>query len=148
MSELRIEADVVYQHDKYGSVLVTGIAKMYSEWNPQNDMESNGTYVYFHTQFDGYGGLATPQTELVGDFVKAATKEQAFEYDNVSELMIDPEEYTKQMSVPDRPRGGLVEAPDWAMCKDCGGQLYILMWGEGIDSHMACTDCENKEIYR
>jgi len=50
--------------------------------------------------------------------------------------------------IPDRPEYGLVEAPDWAECADCGGQVYILIWGEGVDSHMACADCDNKEIYR
>lgn len=40
--------------------------------------------------------------------------------------------------------------PDFAVCADCGGQLTLLVWGEGIDSSIECTtdDCENKEIYR
>jgi hypothetical protein len=92
MSETRIEADVVYQHDKMGEVLVTGIAKMYDEWDvsgPSDDIESGEVFVYFHSRFDGYGGMVTPETELVADFAKSATRERAFEYENVSELQVD-----------------------------------------------------------
>lgn len=37
------------------------------------------------------------------------------------------------MPIPDRPERGLVEAPDW---------------GEGIDSRIGCSECDNTEIYR
>ena len=103
MSEKLIEADVVYNHDKYGDVLVTGIAKMYDEWDmassgggpnsgepgsasEDDDIESGQVMVFFHSRFDGYGGMATPNSELVGDFAKASSKERAFEYDNHSSL--------------------------------------------------------------
>jgi hypothetical protein len=42
----------------------------------------------------------------------------------------------------------LEESPDFAICADCGGQLSITVWGEGIDSHVTCQNCDNKEIYR
>lgn len=89
MGETIIEADVVYQHDKYGDVLVTGIAKMYDEWDttgPNDDIESGQVLVFFHSRFDGYGGMATPNSELAGDFAKASSKKRAFEYDNHSSL--------------------------------------------------------------
>lgn len=103
MGETIIEADVVYTHDKYGEVLVTGIAKMYEEWDmassgggpnsgepgsasENDDIESGQVMVFFHSRFDGYGGMATPNSELVGDFAKASSKKRAFEYDNHSSL--------------------------------------------------------------
>jgi hypothetical protein len=86
MGETIIEADVVYNHDKYGDVLVTGIAKMYDEWSENDDIESGQVLVFFHSRFDGYGGMATPNSELVGDFAKASSKKRAFEYDNHSSL--------------------------------------------------------------
>jgi len=88
----RIEADVVYNHSKYGEVLVTGIAKMYEEWDvsgPQDDIEAGEVYVYFHSRFDGYGGMATPESELAGDFAKSVTRERAFDYEQTSELRED-----------------------------------------------------------
>jgi hypothetical protein len=42
----------------------------------------------------------------------------------------------------------IVETPDWAECEDCGGQVWIRIWGEGIDSETGCAECDNKEIYR
>lgn len=99
MVETRIEADVVYQHDKYGEVLVTGIAKMYDEWDVSSanglnngqpsSASENGVFVYFHSRFDGYGGLATPETELAGDFAKSVTRQRIFEYE--SDLIEDDE---------------------------------------------------------
>ncbi len=42
----------------------------------------------------------------------------------------------------------IVVTPDWAKCSDCGGQVWVRIWGEGIDSEMGCAECDNKEIYR
>jgi len=42
----------------------------------------------------------------------------------------------------------IVEVPDWAECADCGGQVWVRIWGEGIDSEMSCANCSNGEIYR
>lgn len=92
MSETRIAADVVYQHEKYGEVLVTGIAKMYDEWDvagPQDDIEAGEVFVYFHSRFDGYGGMATPETERAADFAKAVSEKRPFEYEHDSELRED-----------------------------------------------------------
>jgi hypothetical protein len=41
----------------------------------------------------------------------------------------------------------MIETPDWAEC-ECGGQLWIQVWGEGVDSSVGCAECDNKEIYR
>jgi hypothetical protein len=93
MSETLIEADVVYNHDKHGEVLVTGISKMYDAWRvdgPTEDIDSGEVLVFFHNRFDGYGGMQpTPTTENVNEFAKAVTRERAFDYDQHSELRED-----------------------------------------------------------
>jgi len=93
MVETRIEADVVYQHDQLGEVLVTGIAKMYDEWDiegPQEDIESGEILVFYHDRFDGYGGMQpTPSTENVNEFAKKATRDRPFDYGQVSDLRED-----------------------------------------------------------
>jgi len=95
MSETRIEADVIYQHEKYGDVLATGIAKMYSEWDvggPQEDIESGNVLVFFYDNYDGYGGMnPTPLSQPAGEFAKAVTRERAHEYVDTSELQVDNE---------------------------------------------------------
>jgi hypothetical protein len=84
MVEIRIEADVIYQHEKYGEVLVTGIAKMYSEWDvtgPQEDIESGNVLIFFYDNYDGYGGMnPAPLSEPVGEFAKSVTRERTHEY--------------------------------------------------------------------
>jgi len=110
MVETRIEADVVYQHSKYGEVLVTGIAKMYSEWDtegPQEDIESGDVLVFFYDDYDGYGGMTPmPQSLPVEEFAKSAERKHPHDYidpiEEVEEQMderdyedIDPEDYTK-----------------------------------------------------
>jgi len=42
----------------------------------------------------------------------------------------------------------IVETPDWAECRNCGGQVWIRIWDKGIDSEVGCADCDNKDIYR
>jgi len=96
MSESRIEADVVYNHDKRGEVLVTGISKMYNEWDVSDSnglteepssASENEVLVFFHDRFDGYGGMQpTPSAENVNEFSKHVNRERVFEYDNHSEL--------------------------------------------------------------
>lgn len=117
MVEKRIESDVVYSHQKYGEVLVTGISKIYDEWSvegPQEDIESGEVLVFFYDNYDGYGGMnPMPLTEPVGEFSQSVTREKAFEYTKGSDLLeeavdsiadsmderdyenIDPEEYMK-----------------------------------------------------
>lgn len=94
MTEQRIEADVIYQHEKYGDVLVTGIAKMYGEWDvtdPSNDIESIGNVlVFFYDDYDGYGGLQPmPLSENINEFSKKVSREAVFEYEDVSKLKED-----------------------------------------------------------
>lgn len=93
MVETRIEADVVYQHDQLGEVLVTGIAKMYDEWDiegPQEDIESGEILVFYYDNFDGYGGMnPMPLSDPIGEFAKSVTQERTFEYDAVSDLRED-----------------------------------------------------------
>jgi len=95
MSETRIEADVIYQHEKYGDVLVTGIAKMYDEWDvegPQDDIESGNTLVYFYDNYDGYGGMnPMPHSQPVNEFAQSVTRERVHEYIDTSELQVEDE---------------------------------------------------------
>lgn len=84
MSEQRIESDVTYDHDKYGDVLVTGIAKMYDEWDtrgPQEDIESGEVLVFFYDNYDGYGGMnPMPMSEPVDEFAKRVDRIGPHEY--------------------------------------------------------------------
>jgi hypothetical protein len=93
MSETRIETDVVYEHDQLGEVLVTGIAKMYDEWDtagPTDDISSGEVLVFYHDRFDGYGGMQpTPDTDNINEFAKQVTRDRAFDYDAVSDLRVD-----------------------------------------------------------
>lgn len=96
MSETRIEVDVIYQHEKYGDVLVTGIAKMYDEWDvegPQEDIESGDTLVYFYDDYDGYGGMnPMPFSDPINEFAKAINRERVHEYVDTSELQVDEDD--------------------------------------------------------
>lgn len=93
----RIEADVVYNHEKHGDVLVTAIGEMYNEYPlsggrgaPEPDPSSR--LVYFYKQYDGYGGMSpNPLSEEVMEFARDASKEHEFEYEQTSSLRVDDE---------------------------------------------------------
>jgi predicted RNA-binding Zn-ribbon protein involved in translation (DUF1610 family) len=38
--------------------------------------------------------------------------------------------------------------PSMAVCSECGGQLRLTVWSEGIDSSIKCEDCGEEDIYR
>lgn len=46
--------------------------------------------------------------------------------------------------------GPMTRQPAFAICAACGGQLELTVWGEGIDSSIACTtnECDKKQSYR
>lgn len=97
MSEQRLETDVVYHHDKYGEVLLTGIAKMYQEWDtrgPQEDIASGEVLVFFYDNFDGYGGMnPMPLSEPVNEFAKQGERLRPHETVDMSEwenTAVDP----------------------------------------------------------
>jgi hypothetical protein len=75
----RIKTDVIYEHEKYGEVLVTGIGKMYSEWSidgPKDGIESGNVLVYFYDNYDGYGGMSPmPFSETADEFTKSCKQE-------------------------------------------------------------------------
>jgi hypothetical protein len=75
MTVQRIKTDVIYDHEKYGDVLVTGIGKMYDEWSvsgPKDDIESGNVLVYFYDNYDGYGGMnPMPLSETANEFAKS-----------------------------------------------------------------------------
>jgi len=83
MVETRIETDVIYQHDQMGDVLVTGIAKMYDEWDtegPQEDIESGEVLVFFYDNYDGYGGMnPMPLSEPISEFAKNVDRQRVHE---------------------------------------------------------------------
>jgi hypothetical protein len=93
MTVTEIEADVIYNHERLGHVLVTGIAQFHDEWsvaseNPAGD--KNKTIVYFYDQFDGYGGMnPTPHTEEVNEFAQLVTRDRPFNYPAQSNLEVD-----------------------------------------------------------
>lgn len=72
MTADRIHTESVYEHERYGEVLVTGIAKMYDEWSmegPQEDIDSGEVLVFFYDDYDGYGGMSPmPMSEPVNEF--------------------------------------------------------------------------------
>lgn len=74
-----IQTDMIYDHEKYGHVLVTGIGKMYNEWSttgPKRDITSQEVLVFFHQDYDGYGGMGPfPLSEPVDEFAKAVRSE-------------------------------------------------------------------------
>jgi len=96
MDANRIEADVVYDHEKYGDVLVTGIAKMYQEWSldgPQEDIDSGEVLVYFYDNYDGYGGMnPMPLSENVSEFSKACVRRGEHSYNQRQQEAIDATE--------------------------------------------------------
>jgi hypothetical protein len=83
-----IETDVIYNHEKYGEVLVTGVARMYEEYTvSEKNEEDTGTMgsvevkVFFNHRYDGYGGMdAMPSTQPVMEFAKMAERVKVFEY--------------------------------------------------------------------
>lgn len=93
MVETRIEADVIYQHEKYGDVLVTGIAKMYDEWSsegPQEDIDSGEVLVFFYDNYDGYGGMnPMPLSEPVNEFAKTVSRQGPHSYLEVEGIDVE-----------------------------------------------------------
>lgn len=83
-----IEADVVYNHEKYGDVLVTGVARMYEEYTVSegseetvSSAEGREVLVFFNHRYDGYGGMdAMPSTQPVMEFAKSAERVRKFDY--------------------------------------------------------------------
>jgi len=84
MTVQRIKTDVIYDHDKYGEVLVTGIGKMYNEWSvdgPQDDIESGNVLVYFYDDYDGYGGMnPMPFSETANEFAQSVNEVEEHDY--------------------------------------------------------------------
>jgi hypothetical protein len=88
-----------------GEVLVTGIAKMYDEWDvassgggpnsgepgsasENDDIESGEVLVFYYDDFDGYGGMnPMPLSDPIGEFAKAVSRARTFDSYNVSDLI-------------------------------------------------------------
>lgn len=50
--------------------------------------------------------------------------------------------------VVDSEGGCFIVHPSMAVCSECGEQLELTIWGEGIDSGIECTGCDERDIYR
>jgi hypothetical protein len=71
-----IEADMTYDHEKHGEVLVTAVGEMYDEYSvSRRSGEPNSRLVFFYTRFDGYGGMnPAPMSEPVNEFARDADR--------------------------------------------------------------------------
>lgn len=70
MNSDTITTDTIYQHERYGRVLVTGIGEMYNEYPPTS---AGSVLVFFYDDYDGYGGMGpTSISEPVGEFRMSA----------------------------------------------------------------------------
>lgn len=80
-----IQSDAVYDHEKYGEVLVTAVGEMYGEYSlsgdrAETDSEPNSRLVFYYNNFDGYGGMSpTPMTQEVTEFGRQAELMRAHE---------------------------------------------------------------------
>jgi hypothetical protein len=64
-----ILTDTIYQHERYGTVLVTGIGEMYDEYPSHS---SGNVLVFFYDDYDAYGGMSPiPLSQSVGEFRKS-----------------------------------------------------------------------------
>jgi hypothetical protein len=69
MNSNTITTDTIYQHERYGNVLVTGIGEMYDEYPSSS---SSAVLVFFYDDYDGYGGMSPmPLSQPVGEFRKS-----------------------------------------------------------------------------
>ncbi len=91
MNIQKIKTDYVYDHERYGQVLVTGIAEMYDEYRVDAANKDGNppeqTVVFFHDRYDGYGGMSpVPLSQTVNEFGKSVTKEiEEYEYIDTNE---------------------------------------------------------------
>lgn len=70
-----IETDSVYQHEKYGEVLVTGVATMFKGWEDGKTVGEGDTLVFFYDEYDGYGGMhPIPFSEVADEFAKSSKR--------------------------------------------------------------------------
>ena len=74
----RIKTDVIYEHEKYGEVLVTGIGEMYQEWDvsERSGETPHSCMIFFYDNYDGYGGMnPMPFSETADEFAKSCKQE-------------------------------------------------------------------------
>lgn len=94
MASTRVKTGCIYEHERYGEVLVTGIAKMYDEWDvsgAQDDIASAGVTVFFYNEYDAYGGIhPMPFTQEVNEFAKLTDFIEEHDYDMGYEQTSDP----------------------------------------------------------
>lgn len=79
---MRIVTGGVYDHERYGHVLVTGIGEMYESWNPNGNIghSTGDVVVYFQRGLDEYRvSNATLTDQRVGEFEKEAEFVHMFE---------------------------------------------------------------------
>jgi hypothetical protein len=70
---MQINSDCIYNHEKYGNILVVSVAELYDQWPPREEISPENRVVFFYDQYDGYGGLGTlPIMEPVAEFERDA----------------------------------------------------------------------------
>lgn len=65
----------IYDHERYGLVLVTGVGEMYEAWNPNGNISGGDgdVIVFFHRGIDEHiGSNATLTDQRVDEFEKEA----------------------------------------------------------------------------
>jgi hypothetical protein len=74
MTTTEVKSDAVYDHDKYGEVLVSNIAVFFDSWDvTEEDSTDSNPVVLFHSRFDDYGGMGNPLRQSIGDFIEQAS---------------------------------------------------------------------------
>lgn len=99
MTNEKIESDVVYDHEKYGDVLVTGIAEMHDEWyvnGYETPTPETEVLVFFYDNYDGFGGMnPMPLSEPVEEFARSVERQHVHDYEDRSQwenTKVDPRE--------------------------------------------------------
>lgn len=79
MVEQTIEAGTIYDHEKYGEVLVTGIIEVFNEWTVGDSDQSGTPMVNFHVQFDALGGIEqSARREQANIFAESVDRSRQF----------------------------------------------------------------------
>lgn len=90
-----VKSDTVYDHEEHGEVLVTKIGVMTDSWAlgrseyDEQKLEESEVLVFFHSSFDGYGGMRQPLTEEVSNFIRKSEAVRPFTESESSPLRSD-----------------------------------------------------------
>lgn len=84
MTDRVIKANALYDHERFGRVLVTAIGSMYATYDIDRETgQHRGTLVYFYDRYDGWGGIRSrPIRQSASEFLKEATFVKYHDYDD------------------------------------------------------------------